>query len=149
MNRRISEVLINRLLYYIFRSQRFDSDIVDVNIVSKGEVMYADIYEEYRHDMEFNYFSEANYLEGAATAYATAFTEFVRAVLEREHWRYLKGDDSMRVIAYNGDGRDEIVLFDYSSAEDRALLDEDTIYEIEKVLAGPDFDRGEEAEEQC
>lgn len=148
MNRRISEVLINRLLYYIFRSQRFDSDIVDVNIVSKGEVMYADIYEEYRHDMEFNYFSEANYLEGAATAYATAFTEFVRAVLEREHWRYLKGNDSMKVIAFNGDGRDEIVLFDYSSSEDRALLDEDTIYEIEKVLDGPDFDR-EEAEEQC
>ena len=45
----------------------------------------------------------------------------------------------MRVIAYNGDGRDEIVLFDYSSSEDRALLDEDTIYEIDKVLAGRDF----------
>lgn len=139
MNTKISSVLINRLLYYIFRSQRFDSDIVDVNVVSKKEVMYADIYEEYRHDLEFNYLSEANFLEGAAIAYATAFTEFVRAVLEREKWRYLTADGSMRVIAYNGDGRDEIVLFDYSSSEDRALLDEDTIYEIDKVLAGRDF----------
>lgn len=43
MNTKISSVLINRLLYYIFRSQRFDSDIVDVNVVSKKEVMYADI----------------------------------------------------------------------------------------------------------
>lgn len=139
MNTKISSVLINRLLYYIFRSQRFDSDIVDVNIVSKKEVMYADIYEEYRHDLEFNYLSEANFLEGAAIAYAAAFTEFVRAVLEREKWRYLTADGSMRVIAYNGDGRDEIVLFDYSRSEDRALLDEDTIYEIDKVLAGRDF----------
>ncbi len=139
MNTKISSILINRLLYYIFRSRRFDSDIVDVNIVSKKKVMYADIYEEYRHDLEFNYLSEANFLEGAAIAYATAFTEFVRAVFGREKWRYLTSDGSMRVIAYNGDGRDEIVLFDYSSSEDRALLDEDTIYEINKVLAGRDF----------
>ncbi len=49
MDTRISVDLINRLLYYICRNQRFNSDIMDVNCVSKAEVMYADIYkyEEY------------------------------------------------------------------------------------------------------
>lgn len=139
MNTKISEVMINRLLYYVFRNQRFAQDIADVYSVTKSDLMYSDIYEQSRDDMELGYLSEACYLDGAATAYCTAFTEFVKAVLEREKWNYLKRDDSFKVIAYNKDRRDVIVLFDYSSPDDKALLDEDTIYEIEKVLAGPDL----------
>ncbi len=147
MDTRIPGELINRLLYYICRNQRFNSDIVDVNCALKAEVMYADIYEEYREDLELGYLSEACYLEGAATAYSTAFRAFVNAVTGREKWNYLTSGDSIRIIAYNGERRDVIVLFDYSRSEDRTLLDEDTIYEMEKVLAGPDLDSIDEAEE--
>ncbi len=140
MDTRISVKLLNNFLYYTYRDRRFNCDIVDVATADKSDVMYSDIYDEYVDDTEFNYLFVASYVNGAAAAYYNAFTAYVQLATGKERC-YIKEDSGYPlIVAYNIDGGEDLELFDYTKPDDKALLEDITINEIEKVHAGPDLE---------
>lgn len=132
---------LNDYLRYTFRSRRFNSEIFDVQEAGPAEIGYSDIWEDYKDDIEFCYFEEANYVEGQANGLNKGMNAMIEMLYNTgkpywQSWHLYTDDDNVRLVVSMADNSKN-VIFDYK--RDKDSLDEDTVYEIEKCLAGPDL----------
>ena len=131
---------LNDYLYYTVRYYRLNPEITNGSCATPADFGYEDIRDAFRHDMEFNYLFEYAFVDGARNVLARTFGNILKCVYKATRWYIRLATEETPCAIYATINGYDCKVFDFRNSVDRAGLDDNTISEIERYAAGPDYD---------
>ena len=135
---------LNDYLYYTARQCRLNEDILNGSYASPEEIGYSDLYEAFKDDTEFAYLEECSIVYGAKCVLQRTFGNILMHYYNATDWHAEFADENTPCAIYATINGDKCKVFDFRNSVDRAMLDEATIDELERLFNGPDLTDNEE-----
>lgn len=136
---------LNDYLYYTVRYHRLNPEITNGSCATPADFGYEDIRSAFEYDMEFDYLYEYGFVDGVRNVLARTFGNILMCTYKATRWYIRLATVETPCAIYATINGYDCKVFDFRNSADRAKLDDNTINEIERYAAGPDY--GEDYDE--